>query len=102
MGIEVELQNERCNSISETVHDSEVLAQILSDLDDSASICLRFIDPYGNTIFNSIQARILLVEWDTLKQAFSEHNAEEQWAKTRALIIRCSEEMHTYIKFIGD
>jgi hypothetical protein len=103
MGIEVVLQDERCNNISETVHDPQGLIILsLSDLGDSASSCVRFIDPYGDTIFNRLQAAILVEEWDMLKSSFSRQNAEALWTGIRKLIARCSEEPHTYLKFTGD
>lgn len=103
MGINVVLQDEMCNVKSNTVYDTDgVIAPSLPDVADLTYICLRFIDPYGDTIFNRPQAAVMLEEWDRLRQSFSERNAETLWADIRKLIVRCSEETHTYLKFIGD
>jgi hypothetical protein len=103
MGIEVVLQDEMHNDISETIHDpSGVVAASLPDLTDGSYSCLRFIDPYGDAVFNSMQATVMIEEWERLRPSFSEHNAEALWAAIRRLIFRCSEEPHTYLKFIGD
>ena len=103
MGIEAVIQDERCNDISKPVLDpGGVIAHCLPDLSDGTYYCVRFIDPYGDTIFNSLQAAVMIGEWDRLKHAFSEQDAETLWADIRKLIIHCSEEPHTYLKFVGD
>ena len=103
MGIAVVLQDEACNDISEVVQDREgVMALCLPSLADGAFSCARFIDPYGDTVFNPLQAAVLVEEWDRLRRLFSEENAETLWADVRGLIVRCSEEPHVYLRFVGD
>lgn len=103
MGITAVLQDERCNEICEAVQDPNgVIALSLPRLDDDTYSCVRFIDPYGDAVFNSLQATVMIEEWNRLKKSFSERNAEKLWADVRELIVRCSEEPHTYLKFIGD
>ena len=101
--MEVVLQDERGNEISETIRDPMgVIVNCLPDPDDTSFSCARFVDPYGDTIFNRPQAAVTVGEWDRLSSAFSELGAQDLWAGIRKLIVRCSEEPHTYIKFIGD
>jgi hypothetical protein len=101
--MEVVLQNERGSEVSETVHDPEgVIVDCLPDEKDSSYSCVRFIDPYGDTIFNRIQAAAMLDEWDRLKPSFADRNADKLWADIRKLIVRCSEEVHTYVRFVGN
>jgi len=103
MAISVVLRDEMCNDIGEAIHDSDdVIRFCLPDYSDAAYPCLRFIDPYGDTIFNPLQARAVLDEWDRLYRAFCDHNADALWTDVRKLIVLCSEEPHTYLKFIGD
>lgn len=103
MGIEVVLQDEGGVSVSEIVHDPlGVIAHCLPDLGDGAYSCVRFIDPYGDTIFNPRQAVVMVEEWDRLEDSFSERDAGTLWGDVRKLIVRCSEEPHIYLKFIGD
>ena len=66
------------------------------------SKCLRFIDPWGDTIFNQIQLPDLLAE---LKLEIAEPSNKDCLGHlTRAvqLIERAQDQIHTYIKFIGD
>jgi hypothetical protein len=62
MGIEVELQDERCVTL-EVVSPGRFLALLLPPLDDDAHPMLALIDPYGDTIFNRIQMTRFLREW---------------------------------------
>lgn len=103
MGIEVVLQDERGNSVEEIVHDPKgVIAASLPGLTDGSYCCVRFIDPYGDAVFNPRQARAMIEEWDRLRDSFLERDAEVLWENIRKLIVRCSEEPHTYLKFVGD
>ncbi len=103
MSMAVVLQDERHENISELVFDTEgVLATCLLGFDDGQSCCLRFIDPYGDTIFNPLQARVLLVEWDGLLMCFRESHADGLWQRLRSMMVTCSEQPHTYLRFIGE
>ncbi|MHB0999933.1 MAG: hypothetical protein ACYC27_11870 [Armatimonadota bacterium] len=103
MGINVVLQDEKCMDISETVFDlNDVVALCLPSPSDNAYCCVRFIDPYGDTIFNRIQAVVILDEWNRLRHSFADHSADVLWSDIRELIIRCTEEPHTYLRFMGD
>ncbi len=103
MPILVVLQDESGSRISEYVNDSMgVIVNSLPDLDDCTYSCVRFIDPYGNTVFNPIQAKEMIDEWDRLKESFTEKDAETLWAEVRSLIVCCANEVHVYLWFIGD
>lgn len=103
MGIDVVLQDEKCIDISPIIYDlDDVISLCLPPFADKSYSCVRFIDPYGDTIFNRVQADILIDEWDRLKPAFIKHSTEDLWSDIRELIIRCREEPHTYLRFMGD
>jgi hypothetical protein len=87
----------------------EVLAQFdLDGLDPRiierappASTCLRFIDPYGDTIFNQLQLPLLVSELAEMRAAAGE--ADLQAHIDRVLVfLRDSEEVHIYVCFVGD
>lgn len=103
LGIAVVIQDERGNNISEMITDTEgVIGRSLPDIGDASYSCVRFIDPYGDAIFNPHQARIMIGEWERLKPVFIERSSEALWGDIRKLIVRCSEEPHTYLRFVGD
>ena len=56
------------------------------------SVCLRFVDPYGDTTFNQLQIDLLL---DELKELGAE-------PELIAFVEQARGQMHTYVKFIGD
>lgn len=103
MGIEIVLQDEKCVDVSEMIHDPDgVIVRSLPGLADASYSCVRFIDPYGDTIFNRLQASAVLTEWDRLNDSFVQKDAATLWASVRKLIVRCSDEPHLYLRFIGD
>jgi hypothetical protein len=103
MPISVVMQDESGDRISKYIIDPMgVIAKSLPDLDDCTYSCVLFIDPYGNTVFNPLQAQVMLGEWDRLKESFLEKDAETLWADVRSLIVRCANEVHVYLWFIGD
>jgi hypothetical protein len=62
---------------------------------------IRFIDPYGDTIFNHLQAAELCTELISLLSVLpaKECTVIESIAE---LAQRCTNEVHTYLWFIGD
>jgi hypothetical protein len=99
MPLNVELRDER----------GAVLAQIVgvpgpwtlpSGVDNDRSM-IRFIDPYGDTIFNHLQAAELCTELISLLSVLP---ADERAVidSIVELAQRCTTEVHTYLWFIGD
>ncbi len=78
-----------------------LLPRLLRGFDVSGTICLRFIDPYGDTVFNSRQVTVLLGELTGLRPQLDD--------KTRQFVDSIIElgkaveaEPHLYLKFEGD
>jgi hypothetical protein len=127
----LELQTERGEVLDQLLC-GWALDFILTSSELERTICLRFIDPYGNTIFNRAQAPILIQEIQSAAASVSdasiatEHkaflnamgqtdpalapsesvpsvdNVRECTMTIVALARRCEGEVHTYLKFIGD
>lgn len=64
--------------------------------------CLRFVDPYGDTIFNSLQLPILLQELRALVSTPMEQPVAEHLGKAIALVANAQDHIHTYVRFVGD
>jgi hypothetical protein len=60
---------------------------------------LHYIDPYGDTYFNRLQMSDFLLDWDSLHPDTGETN---QWMFVREMALRCKNEAHLYLRFIGD
>jgi hypothetical protein len=63
---------------------------------------VQFIDPYGDTVFNRIQMDAFLEDWEKLFEAATAPELREYLLAVKALAERCRDEVHLYLKFIGD
>ena len=97
--IRVVVQDENGRDVSAAV---DVASRVLARPDDLRYGCLRFVDPYGDTIFNRAQLAPLLEDLRLLKNTVEsrEHDAVLQQIET--LIGQCQAEPHLYLKMIGD
>jgi hypothetical protein len=97
--IRVVLQDEHGVSIGAPV---DLRSSALPTETDSRFVCLRFVDPYGDAVFNRIQADFLEAD---LRLLISECVAQEDRVlleQVLLLVSACKAEPHLYIKFIGD
>jgi hypothetical protein len=65
-------------------------------------VCLRFVDAFGDAVFNQAQIPVLLAE---LRSSFSEQTDREvkdHLVKVIGLVERATDRTDTYIKFTGD
>jgi hypothetical protein len=60
---------------------------------------LRYIDPYGDTVFNCLQINDLIDDFEKLKDISKQTSIID---KIIELGRRSENEVHTYIKFYGD
>jgi hypothetical protein len=93
------LIDEHGNMLSEQVC---VPTELVSRLDDSRFSCLRFVDPYGDTVFNCLQMAGLLGDLRILKGQPESGGREGTIRRIEELAEVCQNESHQYIKFIGD
>lgn len=66
------------------------------------SVCLRFIDPWGDTTFNQLQVPILLKELEGLATNSTVRELRENVAAVAGFVRQGLGQVHTYLKFIGD
>ena len=62
MGVDAQIQAEDGNPIERLGDARGNMAKFLVMVDADSTACLRFIDPYGDTVFNSLQIPVLEVE----------------------------------------
>lgn len=60
---------------------------------------LKYVDDYGDTVFNGIQMDDFLSDWDSLTPDASQL---DQWKMVREMAVKCKEEPHHYLRFVGD
>lgn len=102
MGLCIALTNEGGENLGFVTDDKNFLHKLLPSVDDDSSPMLASIDWYGDTVFNSVQMRRFMQEWDILKQRARSVEEAQLAAAVKSLAERCRDEVHLYLKFIGD
>lgn len=97
------VEDERRQTLRELVADPIVLDPLfrLAE-DDDAFVCLRFVDPYGDTVFNRAQAGQLQKELQSLVMRASTPAQRSVLSALIALTVFTAEEPHRYLRFVGD
>jgi hypothetical protein len=97
--IRVVIQDEDGSAVSQGV---DVKNEVLVHTDDARFTCLRFIDPYGDTVFNCLQLALLLEDLRLLRKLYDVARHEEVIRQVEALVEEAQAEPHRYLKVIGD
>ncbi len=102
MTIDIELQDENGDVIDSISDDRILTFKLIPPLTDKKSVLLRFVDPYGDTVFNNLQASDLKAEIENKLGAVTDNELQEYWRKVVRLVDKLASESHLYLKFIGD
>ena len=104
MGIDVSWVDERHEPKQEVYDSRQLLARLATSRwpELSTSVCLRFVDPYGDAVFNQAQIPELLHELRGEIAECRDIEVRAQLEKVVRLVERAVKQAHTYIKFIGD
>jgi hypothetical protein len=78
-----------------------LLSHFLEERDLSATQCLQFIDPYGDTTFNRYQTRVLIKEIAEVRDGV-DSATRDYFDKILRVANLALVEPHLYVKFIGD
>jgi hypothetical protein len=103
MGIDVTKQTEFGEVLSEVGDPKNLLGRLIrAFLSKEESVMLRYVDPYGNTVFNQLQIPVLLEECEHLRKVVQTQE-EEQFVEDVIRIVEDTKgKTHIYIKLIGD
>ena len=74
----------------------EVLRSVPTD-----AACLRFIDPYGDAVFNHLQVPVLIAELEAMTANETNADLRARLASVVAFLA-ASVEVHRYVRFAGD
>lgn len=101
MGLTIVLEKENGQKL-ETIEDPQnVLHRILPRIDDKKYQLVRFVDWYGDTIFNRVQMTPLLDDLQVLLA--NSNDGEAHLLKSiQKICEQCRDKVHLYIKFYGD
>jgi hypothetical protein len=100
MPLTVEIQNERGYREGEVWWHPRSSALLVDE--HSGTCCLRFIDPYGDTTFNQSQLPVLIEELRDLRDRVTEPEAVEVLSGLLGFLQCAVDQVHMYVKFIGD
>jgi hypothetical protein len=102
MGLTIALQTSRGEN-EQVIHDpGNLLHDVLPSSEDVSFVCVRFIDWYGDTVFNRLQMDSFLDDWKRVKLRATTAEQTRIWTEIRNLALRCRNEPHLYLRFIGD
>ena len=101
MGIDAQLEDEDGKQIQFCHDASGSFGRLLATSDLSDSVCLRFIDPYGDTVFNRGQSTTLLEELKVVRVT-ADSTAAAYIDNVLRLANTAARSPHHYVRFIGD
>jgi hypothetical protein len=102
MGLCIALTNEASENLEFVSDDKNFLHKLLPGPEDNSSPMLGAIDWYGDTVFNSIQMKRFIAEWDRLEKRATAPDEKALVQAVRNMAQRCEGEIHLYLKFVGD
>jgi hypothetical protein len=103
MGLGIELQDEFSGRIESIEDHTNLLGDLLPSFGVTGAYpILAGIDPHGDTVFNRLQIPRFLSEWVDVVSKARTQKEQELVSEIERLACRCSAEVHTYLKFIGD
>ena len=103
MGIDLQWITESGEVLERVLDPQNTLSKIVDAAPNvEETICLRFIDPYGDTIFNRAQMEVLREELLSVPESALDTEASEHKKKIVELTTKAEAKVHTYLKFYGD
>ena len=103
MGIDLHWINERGEKIDALLDPGFVTQKIVeASCGFDRTVCLRFIDPYGDTVFNQAQIEVLIEEIRAISDSALDPAAREHKEEILQLASKARGQIHTYLRFFGD
>jgi hypothetical protein len=100
VGITVKLETEQGRVVEAL--DDYPFGHLLADNVDRSFVCWRFIDPYGDTVFNNLQMADFLAEPERVRTRARGPADQRLLDALRDLGRRCQVGVHLYLRFYGD
>jgi hypothetical protein len=99
--IAVILENERGEPIEKLEGKVHLLGKYLPVTDKSFQ-CLRFIDHYGDTVFNGPQMEQFSTELQNVMRNAETKEEKDLFKRVLDMAKKCEDHPHHYLKFYGD
>ena len=103
MGIDVAWVDERHEAKQQVFDPQQCLTGLATSAwPKSQTACLKFVDAWGDTVFNQLQIPVLLQELRVEEQRQTDSEVIAHLGKVIMLVERAVDQMHAYVKFVGD
>ena len=93
-------REDECGGVLAYFDEESIPVEVL-DLAPGDSKCVRFIDPYGDTVFNQLQLPVLIGELEQMIQS----SASDEFRRRVTSVVSFlagSRDVHQYVRFVGD
>jgi hypothetical protein len=97
----INLEDENGNII-DSIEDNGLLSHFIPPTSDKKYCCTKYINLWGDTVFNVLQMDDLILEILSVKTESQNREVKELIDRIVQLAEKCKREVHTYIKFYGD
>jgi len=98
----IRLEDDRGLSIDAVEDTSGVVDDLIVPMSRQRNGQLQYIDPYGTTVFNCVQADALMSEIEDARKIAKSPAAGTLITSIERLARRCCDESHLFLKFYGD
>jgi hypothetical protein len=102
MGMSIQLEDPQGKVFEEIPDLESLLARLFPSWDDATFHCLRYIDPWGATVFNHLQMDEVISELQRIREQTIVEVERAFIDAIEAMATRCKEGEHRYLKFLGD
>lgn len=100
---DITLEDEQRRTIRRVVSDPGVLDELLASIERDADFpCLRFVDPYGDTVFNRVQLEQVLTELQLLGRRATCSTERSALGEIAELARHAVDQPHLYMRLHGD
>ncbi len=101
MGLDIAIVNYRREVLGSIGDPKNFLHRLLPPEDENSDSLLAKIDWYGETVFNYLQMKRFLAEWDRLVGSAQTPEEQHLLAAVKSLAIRCQKDREL-LRFVGD
>ena len=102
MGIDARWEDEQGDAIEAILEPQSHLTRFVNSAELTKTVCLRFLDPYGDTTFNQLQLPLLVAELTEALRTQTDPARRMHLAMVLELASKARGQVHTYLRFIGD
>lgn len=101
VSLDIRLETESGRELARVEDAKGLLLQSIETCRSDLSL-VRFVDPYGDTVFNHLQATVLLSDLKTLEDCTDDSETLTLLRELNDLAVRVANGIHLYLKVYGD